>query len=125
MSRSAEMSEISYEHVEGASDADGAVWGKAAGLRAGMEIAVMEEHNSTQPASPKPQRGEPPLTLRGGEGGVTWEHIVKIEHLPAEQVYDIEVEGTHNFIERDRSTIRICRVQRRLQACTTSASRFN
>ena len=27
-----------------------------------------------------------------------FEKIVKIEKLPAEQVYDIEVEGTHNFV---------------------------
>ena len=30
-----------------------------------------------------------------------WEKIENIEHLPAEQVYDIEVEGTHNFIGND------------------------
>jgi intein/homing endonuclease len=27
-----------------------------------------------------------------------WERIVKIEHMPEERVYDIEIEGTHNFI---------------------------
>ncbi|MBI4117343.1 MAG: NYN domain-containing protein [Parcubacteria group bacterium] len=30
-----------------------------------------------------------------------WEKIMKIERLPSEQVYDIEVEGTHNFVGND------------------------
>ena len=30
-----------------------------------------------------------------------WNKVVKIETLPEEQVYDIEVEGTHNFIGND------------------------
>ena len=30
-----------------------------------------------------------------------WDTIVSIERLPAEDVYDIEVEGTHNFIGND------------------------
>ena len=67
---------ISVDYVEGASDMEGALWVKAAGLRSGHEIAVMSE--------------------KGNE--TTWEHIVKIERLPAEQVWDIEVEGTHNFV---------------------------
>jgi len=29
---------------------------------------------------------------------IVWERITKIEQLPAERVYDIEVQGTHNFI---------------------------
>ena len=32
------------------------------------------------------------------ESPVLWDKIVSIEPLPAERVYDIEVEGTHNFI---------------------------
>ena len=31
-------------------------------------------------------------------GVVKWERITKIEKLPAEQVFDIEVEATHNFV---------------------------
>ncbi|MEK7062603.1 MAG: NYN domain-containing protein, partial [Patescibacteria group bacterium] len=30
-----------------------------------------------------------------------WDKIVKIEKLPVEKVYDIEVEGTHNFVGND------------------------
>jgi len=41
--------------------------------------------------------------LSGAEGpavdsAILWDKIVSIEPLPAERVYDIEVEGTHNFI---------------------------
>ena len=36
-----------------------------------------------------------------GDNKVVWDGIAKIEILPAEQVYDIEVEGTHNFIGND------------------------
>src|SRR3989344_8568389 len=32
---------------------------------------------------------------------VIWDEIIKIEKLPAEKVYDIEVEGTHNFVGND------------------------
>jgi len=32
---------------------------------------------------------------------VVWEKIVEIKQLPAERVYDIEVEGTHNFVAND------------------------
>ncbi|MFH1565438.1 MAG: hypothetical protein ABIC82_06425, partial [bacterium] len=34
-------------------------------------------------------------------GGVEFEKIVSIEILPPEQVYDIEVEGTHKFVAND------------------------
>ncbi|MFH1610473.1 MAG: hypothetical protein ABIA91_01145, partial [Patescibacteria group bacterium] len=33
-----------------------------------------------------------------GQMGIVFEKIIKIELLPSEQVYDIEVEGTHNFV---------------------------
>ncbi|OHA26027.1 MAG: hypothetical protein A3D52_01410 [Candidatus Taylorbacteria bacterium RIFCSPHIGHO2_02_FULL_44_36] len=52
----------------------GGVWKKVSGLRQGQEIAV----------------------LRGKR--TVWDTITTIESMPAEDVYDIEVEGTHNFI---------------------------
>jgi len=50
-------------------------WTKVSQLREGQMIAVAGDND-------KPQ----------------YECIAKIEKLPAEQVYDIEVEGTHNFV---------------------------
>ncbi|MFZ3074315.1 MAG: NYN domain-containing protein, partial [Minisyncoccales bacterium] len=50
-------------------------WTKVSQLREGQMIAVAGDNA-------KPQ----------------YERIAKIEKLPAEQVYDIEVEGTHNFV---------------------------
>jgi len=38
------------------------------------------------------------LAVAGRDGKAAWEEVVKIKHLPPEQVYDIEVEGTHNFV---------------------------
>ncbi|KKW09488.1 MAG: hypothetical protein UY44_C0001G0053 [Candidatus Kaiserbacteria bacterium GW2011_GWA2_49_19] len=57
----------------------GGVWTKAAEIREGSEIAVQSRDGKT----------------------AVWETVTKIERLPAEQVYDIEVEGTHNFIGND------------------------
>ena len=54
-------------------------WTKVAFLKEGMEIAVSDQ----------------------GDNKAVWDGIAKIEILPAEQVYDIEVEGTHNFIGND------------------------
>ncbi|UMX47940.1 MAG: NYN domain-containing protein [Candidatus Nealsonbacteria bacterium DGGOD1a] len=50
-------------------------WKKVSDLREGQMIAVVGDND-------KPQ----------------YERIAKIEKLPPEQVYDIEVEGTHNFV---------------------------
>jgi len=38
------------------------------------------------------------IAVLGSDGTAVWEKIVAIECLPPEQVYDIEVEGTHNFV---------------------------
>ncbi|TSC94215.1 MAG: Uncharacterized protein CEN87_566, partial [Parcubacteria group bacterium Licking1014_1] len=64
---------ISYQ--EAVSRGEGA-WRKVAGIREGQQIAVASQDGKTS----------------------VWDEIVKIEQLPAEQVYDIEVENTHNFI---------------------------
>ncbi|MEK7069668.1 MAG: NYN domain-containing protein, partial [Patescibacteria group bacterium] len=54
-------------------------WTKVVYLKEGMEIAVSD---------------------KGGNEAV-WDKISKIEVLPEEQVYDMEVDGTHNFIGND------------------------
>jgi len=51
-------------------------WTKVVYLQPGMEIAVADENYR----------------------GIKWVKIKAIEELPPEQVYDIEVEGTHNFV---------------------------
>ncbi|MBI3294920.1 MAG: NYN domain-containing protein, partial [Deltaproteobacteria bacterium] len=56
----------------------GGLWKKAAAVRAGDMIAT-----------------------RGTGGKPIFERIIKIEKTAPEQVYDIEVEGTHNFIGND------------------------
>ncbi|MBI3305354.1 hypothetical protein HYZ80_03490 [Candidatus Parcubacteria bacterium] len=38
------------------------------------------------------------IAVAGQDGWVFFERIVDIERLPPEPVYDIEVEGTHNFV---------------------------
>lgn len=50
-------------------------WYKVSGLRPGVEIATPDE-----------------------DGSVLWDEIVSITHVGREQVYDIEVEGMHNFV---------------------------
>ena len=51
-------------------------WLKVIHLKEGMEIAVVDEEGKS----------------------AMWDTIVKIEQTVPEQVYDIEVEGTHNFV---------------------------
>ncbi len=53
-------------------------WYKVSDLVAGAEIAVPSE-----------------------SGDILWDEIVSITHIGREQVYDIEVEGTHNFVGND------------------------
>jgi uncharacterized LabA/DUF88 family protein len=56
-------------------DSKNGMWRKVIDIKEGQEIAIEGQRDTTR-----------------------WDKIVKIEKLPAEQVYDIEVEGTHNFI---------------------------
>ncbi|MEK7541462.1 MAG: NYN domain-containing protein, partial [Patescibacteria group bacterium] len=55
------------------------LWTKVYALTKGQEIAVSSPDGTT----------------------VVWEHIVSIERLAPEQVYDIEIADTHNFIGND------------------------
>ncbi|MDO8575804.1 MAG: DUF5011 domain-containing protein [bacterium] len=54
-------------------------WYKVSDLVAGLEIAV-------------------PSQNRHGDGQMIWDEIISIKPVGREQVYDIEVEGTHNFV---------------------------
>ena len=56
----------------------GWVWTKVAKLKEGQEIAVL-----------------------GKNGKPVWDKITSMRELPSEDVFDIEVEGTHNFIGND------------------------
>ena len=58
-------------------------WYKVSDLRPGLEIAVPGDGSQTQPQH------------------LHWDEIVSITPVGREQVYDIEVEGTHNFVGND------------------------
>ena len=69
-------------------------WYKVSDLRPGVEIAVPRDPiREGQTLHPNPKG----LTFPNGED-VLWDEIVSITPVGREQVYDIEVEGTHNFI---------------------------
>jgi|GEM_PF-1898775 len=74
----ADLFGLSRVAVDSATVKDGR-WTKAAEIREGQEIAVQSPDGKT----------------------AIWEKVMKIERLPDERVYDIEVEGTHNFIGND------------------------
>ncbi|HEY4495732.1 MAG TPA: NYN domain-containing protein, partial [Candidatus Paceibacterota bacterium] len=61
-------------YAKSPSMSSGGVWKKVIGLKAGQEIAVSNGKKAS------------------------WDRIVSIESMPAEDVFDIEVEGTHNFV---------------------------
>ncbi|MFA5772897.1 MAG: NYN domain-containing protein, partial [Thermoplasmata archaeon] len=58
-------------------DKHNGLWTKVATLRKGQEIAIFDDQKAI------------------------WDKIVDIENLPSEQVYDIEIENTHNFVGND------------------------
>ena len=73
-------------------------WLKVSELEVGMKIAVPRAevfgaHNQALNLSDMPDN----LAEAGGED-VLWDEIVSIEKVGVEQVWDIEVEDTHNFI---------------------------
>ncbi len=68
-------------------------WIKVVYLSPGDEIAVVDETSKGTP----PRWPEDSSDGRGIDG-VKFEKIVSIEYVGEEQVYDIEVENTHNFI---------------------------
>lgn len=68
-------------------DGKDAQWRKVANIKVGDKIAVAGDMRSKD------------LTNFGsGTSDVFFDEIVSIKHLSPERVYDIEVEGTHNFV---------------------------
>src|SRR3989344_8602702 len=61
-------------------------WYKVSDLRPGVEIAVPRSQTSNASSG----------SLTSSD--VLWDEIVSIKPVGREQVYDIEVEGTHNFV---------------------------
>ena len=64
-----------------------AQWRKVSELKVGVKIAVTE-----------PARFDTPVEDRTSQVNLGWDEIVSIKKLGQERVYDIEVEGTHNFV---------------------------
>ncbi|MDP2665288.1 MAG: hypothetical protein Q8P23_01380, partial [bacterium] len=64
-------------------------WHKVSNLAVGMEIAV-----------PKDEPRSPSADFDGSveSPSIFWDEIVSIKPVGRERVYDIEVEGTHNFV---------------------------
>ncbi len=74
-------------------------WRKVSELEVGMELAVPKGdvfspyfENGATLNCPNDD------VLIKGEGDVMWDEIVSIKKVGEEKVYDIEVEGTHNFV---------------------------
>ncbi|MHB8860383.1 MAG: immunoglobulin-like domain-containing protein [Minisyncoccota bacterium] len=65
-------------------------WYKVSDLVEGLEIA-----------RPRADFDAASGTLSSESGDVIWDEIVSIKPVGREQVYDIEVEGTHNFVGND------------------------
>ncbi|MBL7156071.1 MAG: hypothetical protein ISS87_00510, partial [Candidatus Pacebacteria bacterium] len=74
-----------------------AVWTKVIYLEIGDEIAVVNEISEVVSQARSAAEGE------GGDATseILFEKIVSIEYVGYEQVYDIEVENTHNFIANE------------------------
>jgi len=74
-------------------------WLKVSELELGMEIAVPRgEVFSDHFAREATLNCANDNVLTEGEGDVLWDEIVSIEKVGEEQVWDIEVEDTHNFV---------------------------
>ena len=73
-----------------------AQWKKVDQLRPGMKIAVV---NNNQFSSTNLQSSSNDQILNENSAeDVVFEEVVSIEHVGRERVWDIEVEGTHNFV---------------------------
>ncbi|MBU1177260.1 NYN domain-containing protein, partial [Patescibacteria group bacterium] len=66
---------LSLLYASAPSLSSGGMWRKVSQLKKGQEIAILDDH-----------------------GKSVWDTIKTMRKLPVEDVYDIEVEGTHNFI---------------------------
>ncbi|TSC64818.1 MAG: surface protein [Parcubacteria group bacterium Gr01-1014_91] len=65
-------------------------WYKVSDLVAGLEIAVPRTSGGSQTSNSDPRS----LT----SSDVVWDEIISIKPVGREHVYDIEVDGTHNFV---------------------------
>jgi len=98
---------------DGVSGSGGGEWIKANQLQVGQYIAtagtplsflrppasaMLKALRAGKQESIQIDSGSEPGMTRRGEANPVFERIVSIEKLPAEQVYDIEVEATHNFV---------------------------
>ncbi len=70
-----------------------AKWKKVSELSVGTLIAVPREGVLSEHAD-----GRLLASQKEFETDLIWDEIIEINHIGREQVYDIEVEGTHNFI---------------------------
>jgi hypothetical protein len=71
-------------------------WRKVSELGAGMKIAVpkaraLAVHGGVSASDDS-------LEIDDNSGDIAWDEIVDIRRVGSERVYDIEVEGTHNFV---------------------------
>jgi len=69
-------------------------WRKVSELSRGMKIAVPKARVLAAYGSESAGNN----LLENGQGDVAWDEIVDIRKVGSEQVFDIEVEGTHNFV---------------------------
>ncbi|MBI4160277.1 MAG: hypothetical protein HY506_00010 [Candidatus Yanofskybacteria bacterium] len=79
-------------------------WTKVSDLRPGMKIAVIRPRAEIELAFGT--KGQVSASQQNGNFGsgtddILWDEIVAINHIGRERVYDIEVEGTHNFVGND------------------------
>ena len=69
-------------------------WLKVSQLSAGMQIAVPKNNAFAGYGVSVADES----ALEADAGDILWDEIEEIRELPEEQVWDIEVEGTHNFV---------------------------
>jgi hypothetical protein len=69
------------------------------GTRSNNNISdILRERIKSQPKGWVPENGNLPFRVSSLGSDIMWDRIVSIEYCGYEHVYDIEVEGTHNFI---------------------------
>jgi len=72
-------------------------WKKVRELKAGMKIAVASTRHCEELATRQSIQMDPDSGV-GMTEKVEWDEIVSIRKVGSERVWDIEVEGTHNFV---------------------------
>ena len=77
------------------------VWKKVTEIKPGQKIAIIK--NNFGNCLPAGEAGKLPACRRGREIGnsskdVVFDEVISIKKIPRQKVYDIEVQGTHNFV---------------------------